>query len=104
MGLQTTRQYGYPRVSTATVSCAGSLMQGLSLVQTFELVACHQQNNGLFLRMHGFCPADSRMVNPDGIIPNTAVFGPTKLIETTTTTASTARLKISKFRFLNLDF
>ena len=43
------------------------------------------------------------------IIPNTAVFGPTKLIETAT--ASTAQhygtddsLWISKFRFLNLDF
>ena len=42
-------------------------------------------------------------------IPNTAVFGPTKLIETAT--ASTAQhhgtddsLWISKFRFLNLDF
>ena len=45
------------------------------------------------------------------IIPNTAVFGPTNFIETTTTTtiASTRmricgwKRKISKFRFLNLD-
>ena len=37
------------------------------------------------------------------IIPNTAVCGPTNFIETTTT-ASTARMKISKFGFLNLDF
>ena len=49
------------------------------------------------------------------VIPNTAVFGPTKLIETTI--ASTTRMTvyaddkngwkslwISKFRFLNLDF
>ena len=41
------------------------------------------------------------------ILPNTAVFGPTKLIETTTI-ASTARMKISAedfgWRFQILDF
>ena len=44
------------------------------------------------------------------IIPNTAVFGPTNFIETTTTASTTARMKhtdearMKIGRFLNLDF
>ena len=44
------------------------------------------------------------MTHQMSFIPNTAVFGPTNFIETTTTTTTRMIYADEKGRFLNLDF